>query len=342
MHPWPEWASYRVDKRGTWLPKTVPPPQGTYKTNEGIGKTDYSDPRDFYAPTAIEQAQVWLALKQTRESFHQLTDTHLKIEEMRCLSLGYNASWDEIRREFVNWCFLEHGPASIRAHLQQEKNQIVEVEEASTELPSYARVGTDFQHNQSRNTKKRPQRLVFFKKGRLAVDPAKLLFKLERWYGLIEDYQFSPNWEARLIPDSYFTSSYWRDKPKSAPETNIQNPDAFACKWCRTSGILCHGHREDPRRKCAQCRTLLLKCSKEDDYDDREDKSGKGMVPDPLMKVLAKSRRETRSVTPQKRPVGYGKRGSDTNVLSTLLTGESPARVGRVGPSGGRRPSNAV
>lgn len=98
MQPLPEWASYRVDRKGTRLPKSVPPPQGTYKTNEGIGKTDYY----FYAPTAIEQQMVWQALRPTRESFHVLTTTNLKIEKMRGLSLGYNASWDEIRRKFVN------------------------------------------------------------------------------------------------------------------------------------------------------------------------------------------------------------------------------------------------
>jgi len=268
MQPLPEWASYRVDRKGTRLPKTVPPPQGTYKINEGLGKTDYSDPRDFYAPTVIEQQMVWQALRPTRESYYVLTTAALKMEEMRCLSLGYNASWDEIRRKFVNWCFLEHGPDSLDMSERGGEGQANQVWVPSA-IPGYSEISTDVPRRRSRNNgnlNNGKHSQILFRNGELAVDPHKHLPKLRRWYGLIEDFYFSPSW-----------------KPPVRDSTGVylQNPDAFACKHCRMSQVnVCYGHREHPDRKCAPCQMLKLKCSKEDDYDDGEDKVGNGMVPD--------------------------------------------------------------
>ena len=86
-----------------------------------------------------------------------------------------------------------------------------------------------------------------------------------RWYGLIEDYRFSP-----------------LHKPRAGNRNGniIQNPDAFACKRCRMGNILCFGHREHPNRKCTPCGIFDLRCSKEEGFDNKRDRSGSGLVPD--------------------------------------------------------------
>ena len=103
-----------------------------------------------------------------------ITGTQLGVEEMRCLELGYHAAWDEVRRKFVRWCFLEHGPEKIRAS-RVDDCRVVKVREPSA-IPGYCRVGTGARRKRSSgngddSSDNNPMNLVFFKNGHLAVDP---------------------------------------------------------------------------------------------------------------------------------------------------------------------------
>jgi len=293
----PEWASYRIDRNGTRLPKTAPPPQGTYKASDGIGKTDYSDPRDFYAPTPVEQQLVWQALKPTRESYHVLTTTILRIEEMRCLSFGYNASWDEIRRKFVNWCFLEHGPDSLDMSDHDAEGRVVQVWGPSV-IPGYSQISTDTRREPTQNDRVLGGKhsIYLFRNGQLAIDSHQHLPKLHRWYGLIEDFYFSPSWKPRV---------------KDSTGVYMQNPDAFACRRCRLSRVLCYGHREHPNRTCGPCQMLKVKCSKEDGYGDEEVRVGNAVVPDPTRNPITLPQSDMMMVGDPRRlsasPSGYWK-----------------------------------
>lgn len=237
----PAWVTYRIDKKGTRVPKTTPPPQGTYKVCEGIGRTDYSDPRDLFAPTQKEQRDVWNALQPSRHAFHDHTQINLEINDMRCLDMGYHASWNEIKRKLTQWIFENFSPDRMGSD-----RYTVPARYLSSEVGGYVAEGVQVierkQHNPS-NTK-------HFVNGELVVDVDGLLPKLERWYGLIEDFQYSPSWPY--------------ERKRNAGGYLVQNPDCFACMHCRENQILCHGFRERADRKCAPCAKTGLACSNEE------------------------------------------------------------------------------
>lgn len=235
-----DWTTYRIDKQDTRLSKNIPPPQGTYKVSQGIGKTDYSDPRDFFAPTEEEQVHVWRALQPTRDTFADLTKVVLKMNDMRCLSMGYNASWDEIKRKLVEWIFENFSPD--RTADEVAKTDLL----PSTEVSGYTTEGLRAKEIKQHN----PKEINFFVSGELIVNAGGLLSKLERWYGLIEDFQYSPTWP------------YARQR--NAGGYLVQNRDCFACMHCRMNQIFCHGFREHLDRKCAPCARQGLKCSNEE------------------------------------------------------------------------------
>lgn len=235
-----DWTTYRIDKKGTRLSKSVPPPQGTYKVSQGIGKTDYSDPRDFFAPTENEREHVWSALQPTREAFTDLTKTELNVNDMRCLSMGYNAGWEEIKRKLVEWIFENFSPD--RTADKVTKTVLL----PSTEVSGYTTEGLRIKERTQHN----PKEIKFFVNGELAVNVEGLLLKLERWYGMIEDYRYSPTWP------------YVRER--NAGEYLVQNRDCFACLHCRMNQIFCHGFREHVDRKCTPCASQGLKCSNEE------------------------------------------------------------------------------
>lgn len=92
---------------------------------------------------------------------------------------------------------MEHGPDSLE--LPEAAEDIVQVREPCA-IPQYSCIGTEIRRKQSSGTQKYnnindPKNIAFFENGGLAIDPHKLPFKLFRWNGLIEDYQFPPSWE---------------------------------------------------------------------------------------------------------------------------------------------------
>ncbi|KAK5073648.1 hypothetical protein LTR64_007215 [Lithohypha guttulata] len=226
-----EWSTYRISKYryAPRLLKTDPPPQGTYQPNLGRGETDYSDPRDFAAPTEEEQDWVWKALKPTRDRYTKYTEVDLYREDLRMLAEGYNAAWDEIRRMFQDWLFFKYSPDIKRTgNVQQDIAREVGQEK-------------------------------WFLNGELTLSSVRYeeaLFKLMRWFGLVEDYVYAPNWPFK------------EDLPKVENDAGKlrQNPDAFACKHCCDNGINCWGHRENENRICTPCERFQVRCSKEQDY----------------------------------------------------------------------------
>lgn len=237
-----EWTTYRIDNRGTRLPKTEAPPRGTYKISEGIGKTDYSDPREFFAPTIREQKHVWNALRATRAALYELTNIQLKPNDMKTLYMGYNAAWNEIKRKFTGWIFENFSPDRSVSH-----HVTVPVQRLSDEIREYAAEGVQVVVNRPHN----PKNIQYFVKGELVVNVSDLLPRLERWYGLIEDYRFSPTWTYERLRNSHGVL--------------IQNPECCACMHCRKDQILCYGFRERADRKCTPCVIAGLLCSNEED-----------------------------------------------------------------------------
>lgn len=235
------WTKYRVDREGTRISRNLAPPQGTYKESEGIGNTDYSDPRDFLAPTEKEQHDVWNALEPTRKSFHELTQITLNIGGMRCLGQGYNASWSEIKRKLAQWIFENFSPDQTGLG-----RRVMPFQNLNSQVEGYATQGTRCCEKQAFN----PRNIEYFRGGELAVDVDKLLFKLDKWYGLIEDYEFSPTWPY--------------ERRRNAGGYLIQNRDCMACERCRVKQILCYGHREHRDRKCTPCVESDVRCTYEE------------------------------------------------------------------------------
>lgn len=231
-------TTYRVDASGTRIPKTQPPPQGTYKASEGIGRTDYSDPRDFFTPLLEEQQHVWHALQSTRAAFWELTLNRLKPDDLKTLSMGYNAARSEIKRVFVRWVFENFSPDRAGPD-----RRTVSVYEHSGEVAGYGAVEEQVLVKQPYN----PKNIKYFTNGELSVNIDELLPELERWYGLIGDYRFSPNWPY--------------ERYRNSKGMLVQNPECFACKHCRVNQILCHGFRERASQQCSPCASSGLKCS---------------------------------------------------------------------------------
>lgn len=161
-----EWWTYRVDKdhNAPRLLKSDPPPFSTYKVSDGIGKTDYSDPRDFYTTTSAEEDIIWRALGPTRDQYEELTRKKLYRDELgQRLNMGYNAAWDGIKQMICDWIFETQKPDQC----------------GDCEV-----IGTDGREH-------------YFLKWDLVYDFEKKLFKLERWYGLIEDWVYASNLQVR-------------------------------------------------------------------------------------------------------------------------------------------------
>lgn len=183
-------VTYRSDIEETRLCGTDLTTQEAPKISTNLSQPHYPDPREFCAVTWKEQDHVWAALAPTRNSFCEMTGIHLQHEDMRCLSMGYNAAWDEIKRKLLTWVFEEFSP-----DISEESRfrvLIRDVAEQSHELPGYARIGREViglassSNNEKQNT--------FFKDGELTLKVEQVLFKLDKWFGLMGDFRNTPNW----------------------------------------------------------------------------------------------------------------------------------------------------
>lgn len=208
-----EWATYRVDENGTRYPKSKPPPQGTYytPTNSGFSleARDYSDPRDFHAPTETDRMHVWTALGPTRDSYFKITGIKLDRRDLRCLSIGYHAAWDEIKRNVISWAFENYGPddaPETKSGTSRHGIGTIQMKWVpDRELHGYSRVdvqmaGMKVTGSSGIEAARRAQEAKkFFKDGLMVFDVEKKLFKLKRWYGMIDGYVYSPNWTVSQV-----------------------------------------------------------------------------------------------------------------------------------------------
>lgn len=226
----PEWSTYRIDKDfdAPRHLKTDPPPFETYKKNDGQGVTDYSDPRDFFTQTVAEEDIVWHALGPTRDQYGTMTGRRLYKDKLgQRLSMGYNAAWDGMKQLVRDWIFET-----------QEKN----IDDNG-----------DFQVPNTTSD-------WYFRNWELAYDFDEKLFKLNRWYGLIEDWIYAPNLQVRvsfvvvILANALQNLEEYIDVvPVDADGNVVQQPDAYACDRCKIHNLVCHGHREDPDRMCFPC-----------------------------------------------------------------------------------------
>ena len=244
------WLLYTIDDRGTKRIKTKPPPQGTYKASDGLGRIDYSDPRDFLAESKVDQYHVWTALGPTRQRYFNITGVNFEQEDMLDLEMGYNAAWAEVKRKLTAWIFAGHDPDHPKQYTSVVAESIEDYIEPSQELGGYGTIGTRVARQDVQAANYNPRRLKFFNdKNELIFNFEEHLLKLGRWYGLVKDYQWAPNWP--------------HDRARDTIGKVAQNPEIRACSKCIGNNVLCYGHKENPNQRCTPCLKIGITCSKE-------------------------------------------------------------------------------